>query len=222
VRVRIKFCCIASERAADAAIELGADALGLVSAMPSGPGVISEADIRAIAASVPPPIGTFLLTSLVDPWALAEQYSRCLTTTVQLCDALPREARTKLREICPGIRIVQVVHVRDEGAIAQAVAASDDADALLLDSGNPGAATRELGGTGRTHDWTISAEIRRRVPVPVFLAGGLNASNVAAAIHQVRPFGVDVCSGIRRDGALDLSRARAFVDAVMRTSSGLS
>ncbi|HET6851291.1 MAG TPA: hypothetical protein VFH46_03150, partial [Pyrinomonadaceae bacterium] len=76
-------------------------------------------------------------------------------------------------------------------------------DAVLLDSGNQSLAIKELGGTGRTHDWRLSREIREAIDVPLFLAGGLNPSNVAAAIREVQPFGIDVCSGLRTEGRLD-------------------
>ena len=87
-------------------------------------------------------------------------------------------------------------------------------DALLLDSGNPSLAVKELGGTGRTHDWKLSRRIRDSVSIPVFLAGGLTPSNVADAVAAVEPFGLDVCSGVRSDGNLDPVKLRAFVDAV--------
>lgn len=108
----------------------------------------------------------------------------------------------------PWVKIVPVVHVEGEGAIAEALAlAAAGADALLLDSGRPGAKTPELGGTGRTHDWAVSRRLVEVVgPVPVFLAGGLRAENVREAIHAVRPFGVDVCGGVRDGGRLSAAR----------------
>jgi phosphoribosylanthranilate isomerase len=87
-------------------------------------------------------------------------------------------------------------------------------DALLLDSGNPSLATKELGGTGRAHDWAVSRRIRDAVGVPVYLAGGLNPQNVRKAIAQVQPFGVDVCSGLRTDGRLDAVKLEEFMRAV--------
>ncbi len=108
---------------------------------------------------------------------------------------------------------MQVVHVCDESAIAEAVEVSSDADAILLDSGNPSLAIKELGGTGRAHDWEISRAIREAVSVPVWLAGGLDAGNVASAIATVGPYGVDVCSGVRTAGNLDQTRLAAFMKA---------
>ena len=211
---RIKICCIASVDEARLAIGHGASALGLVSAMPSGPGPIAEELIAEIAAQIPPPIATFLLTSLQEPEAVIEQQRRCGCNTLQLVDTFPLDGYAKLHRALPGVRIVQVIHVIDDASVAEAQAVAPYVDALLLDSGNPALAVKELGGTGRTHNWELSRQIVESVDRPVFLAGGLRAENVAAAIRTVRPFGIDVCSGVRTDGKLDAVRVAAFVRAV--------
>lgn len=72
---------------------------------------------------------------------------------------------------------------------------------------------KELGGTGRAHDWAISRTIRERCNKHLYLAGGLNTENVRDAIGQVQPFGIDICSGVRRDGKLDAIKLRAFISA---------
>ena len=195
----------------------GASALGLVSAMPSGPGVIPEERIAELAARVPPGVSTFLLTSLTDPEAIVAQQRRCGCDTLQLCDRLSATVRGAVREELPAVRLVQVVHVDGPAALEEAAAAEEGSDALLLDSGRPGAERRELGGTGRTHDWELSRRIREAAGVPVFLAGGLRPENVGEAVRRVRPFGVDVCSGLRTDGALDEDRLRAFATALRET-----
>lgn len=212
MRTRLKVCCIASVEEARLAMAHGADALGLVSRMPSGPGPIPDDHIHAIASTVPPPVATFLLTSEVDPDAVVDHVRRTGVNTVQLVDdATGPEVWSALRERLPSVRIVQVIHVRDELSVDRALEAAPSVHALLLDSGNP--AARELGGTGRTHDWALSRRIVERSAVPVFLAGGLNAGNVAAAIEAVRPFGIDLCSGVRTNGALDAGKLRALVAA---------
>ncbi len=211
---RIKICCIATVEEARTAVELGASAVGLVSEMPSGPGAIPEALIASIASALPPAIGSFLLTSKTDPGAIVAQQKRCRVNTVQLCDRLPPGALERLRRRLPGVAIVQVVHVRDADAVAEAAGVAECVDGILLDSGDPGARPKRLGGTGATHDWEISRRIVDRVGVPVYLAGGLNADNVASAIRRVRPFAVDVCTGVRTGGALDAAKLRAFVAAV--------
>jgi len=210
---RVKICCMQSVDEMLLAVRYGASAVGLVSAMPSGPGPIPDDRIAAIAARTPPGVSTFLLTSEVRPEPIADQVRRLGPTTVQIVDRPEPGCRAALRRLVPGTRIVQVVHVTGPEAVAEAVAA-DEADAILLDSGNPALAVKELGGTGRTHDWATSLRIREAVPVPLWLAGGLTPGNVARAIEQVRPFGVDVCSGVRTDGKLDEKKLAAFVAAV--------
>ena len=214
MRTRVKICCISSVAEAEAAVAAGADAIGLVSAMPSGPGVIGEDLIGEVAAAAPPALGTFLLTSKTEPAAIAAQQRRCGVNTIQLCDAPDASAYPALREALPGVALVQVIHVRDERAIAEAAGIAPMVDGLLLDSGNPTAQVKELGGTGRVHDWTRSRRIVADVPCPVFLAGGLNAGNVADAIRAVRPYGVDLCTGVRTEGALDAAKLGAFMGAV--------
>ncbi len=210
-RPRLKVCCIASIDEARLAIRLGANAVGLVSAMPSGPGVIADERIEEIAATIPPCVSTFLLTSSRDVDEIIHQQHRFGVDTLQLCDEVAPGAIRDLRSKMPGISIVQVVHVVDETALEQARAAATAAHGVLLDSGNPTKTIKELGGTGRTHDWTLSRRIRDALEVPVFLAGGLTPDNVADAVRQVRPFGVDVCSGLRTDGALDAIKLKRFI-----------
>ncbi len=219
-RTRIKICCIASIEEARLAIAKGADALGLVARMPSGPGPIPDSAIAEIAAAVPPPIATFLLTSETEPDAVVDHVRACGTSTVQLVDAVPSATYQALRRAHPALRVVQVLHVTGPETLEEAKEIAPQVDALLLDSGNPGAAVKELGGTGRTHDWAVSARIVAEVPKPVFLAGGLRADNVATAIAAVRPYGVDLCSGVRTDDRLDPAKLGPFVEAVAQGGRG--
>lgn len=211
---RLKVCCIANEEELALALAAGATAIGLVGPMPSGPGPIPLDRIRQLAPLVPPPVESFLLTSQTTLHGIVEEHAQALTTTLQLVDHVPHDVLAELRHARPGIRLVQVIHVSGERSIAEALRVAPLVDALLLDSGNPTAAVKELGGTGRTHDWTVSRGICERSPVPVFLAGGLHAGNVAQAIATVRPYGVDVCSGVRTDGRLDAGKLAAFAAAI--------
>lgn len=212
--VRVKICCIVSIAEAHLAIRHGASALGLVSAMPSGPGPISEELIAEIAATIPPGIASFLLTCEHDIDRIIAQQRRTRVNTIQLCDRLRDGDHQRLRDALPGISIVQVIHVTGSESLDESLASSRHVHALLLDSGNHSLAIKELGGTGRTHDWSVSAQIVEQSPIPVFLAGGLDASNVAQAIGAVRPFGVDVCSKLRTSGQLDEAKLAAFMHAV--------
>ena len=192
------------------AVRYGASAVGLVSAMPSGPGVIEDELIREIAARVPPAVASFLLTCKMDAEEIIEQQRRLRPNTLQLCDRLERGTYRDLRRALPGVALVQVIHVQSEESVAEALAVAPEVDALLLDSGNQQLAVKELGGTGRTHDWRLSRRIVEQAGKPVFLAGGLKAENVRAAIEQVAPFGLDVCSGVRTDGRLDERKLAAY------------
>jgi phosphoribosylanthranilate isomerase len=211
---RVKVCCISSVEEAALAVECGASALGLVASMPSGPGVISEQLIAKIAATVPPAIGTFLLTSRQRVADIIEQQRFCRTNAVQICDRLTEGTHRDLKDVLLGISIVQVVHVTGPESIEEATRVALDVDAILLDSGNQKLAVKQLGGTGRTHDWSLSRAIRERVGVPLFLAGGLTPANAGDAIEEVGPFGLDLCSGVRSNGSLDESKLRAFFGAV--------
>jgi phosphoribosylanthranilate isomerase len=212
--VFVKVCCIADLEEAQLAISAGASALGLVSAMPSGPGPITEEAIARIAAAVPRSTETYLLTALMEAEAIADQQRRCATTAVQLVDAVEDAELRRLRRLLPDTRLVQVIHVNGPESVDQARAAAPLVDALLLDSGNPKLAVKELGGTGRVHDWDISRRIRESVSVPVLLAGGLNPGNARAAFERVGPAGLDVCSGLRLNGRLDAGKLHAFFAAI--------
>jgi phosphoribosylanthranilate isomerase len=207
---RVKICCISSVAEAQIAIRHGAAALGLVSAMPSGPGVIAEKTIAEITATVPPGVATFLLTSQRDADSIIAQQRRCRVNTIQLCDSVAPDCHATLRAALPGISLVQVIHVTGDESVTEARAAANLVDALLLDSGNQNLAVKELGGTGRQHDWRISRKIVATVRIPVYLAGGLNPDNVGEAIQQVQPFGLDVCSGLRSAGHLDEGKVASF------------
>ena len=212
-RPRIKVCCISSVDEAWVAIRAGASALGLVSAMPSGPGVIGDELIAEIAARVPPGIATFLLTSAVDAESIVAQQRSARANTLQLVDAVAEDELRGLRAELPGIALVQVIHVRGAESVEEARAVAPLVNAILLDSGNPSLAVKELGGTGRVHDWEVSRRIREAVDVPVYLAGGLRAENVAEAVARVGPFGLDICSGVRTDGRLDAEKLARFAAA---------
>jgi len=211
---RVKVCCIKNIDEAKDAIRFGASAIGLVARMPRGPGPITDEEIKVIAEYAPPPIATFLLTceTIVDE--IVAHHNRVNTNTIQIVDALSEEKYIELKEKLPGVKIVQVIHVIDEKSVEEAVRISELADGLLLDSGNPNKAVKELGGTGRVHDWKLSRKIVKQSRVPVFLAGGLSPANVKQAIEEVQPFAVDLCSGVRTKGELDLKKLEEFFNVI--------
>lgn len=217
MRTRIKVCCIADADEAAIAVACGADAIGLVGRMPSGPGPIPDERIAAIATRLPPPIAGFLLTSETTAEAIADHVRRTSVSTVQIVSHLDPRESAQLVRLLPAVRRVQVIHVEDRRALNQIDVYANHVHAFLLDSGRPGAAVPEFGGTGRVHDWDVSREFVNRSPHPVFLAGGLTPENVGPAIRRVHPFGVDLCSGVRVAGRLNRERLTAFVAAVQAT-----
>ncbi|MDQ3802013.1 MAG: phosphoribosylanthranilate isomerase [Acidobacteriota bacterium] len=218
IKPRVKICCISSVEEAALAIKYGASALGLVSEMPSGPGVIALEQIAEIAERVPPPIGTFLLTCKQTAREIAAQYDVCRTNTIQICDQFTDSYDDLRKALPPPVKLVQVIHVGGEESLREAIEVSEKVDGILLDSGNQKLEIKELGGTGRTHDWEISRKIVEAVKKPVFLAGGLKAENVREAIEKVQPFGLDLCSSVRTDGKLDEEKLRRFFAEIEKGS----
>ena len=214
--IRIKICCISSHEEAQMAIRYGAAALGLVGRMPSGPGIISDEAIFSIAKIVPPGISSFLLTSETSAEKIVAHHQATFTNTIQLVDAVPAGTYAEIRRAIPTIKLVQVIHVLSEASINEALSVAQEVDALLLDSGNPNLAVKELGGTGRTHNWDISKDIVRQSPVPVYLAGGIHPDNIREAIDRVGPFGIDLCSGVRTQQQLDEQKLARLFAAIGR------
>ena len=212
--IKVKVCCISSLEEANMAISAGASAIGLVSEMPSGPGVISEELIAHIAKAVPNNIETFLLTSKQTVKEIIKQLNKCKTTTVQVVDDINEGSYKDIKSAIPHIKIVQVLHVENEESIKKAVIISKYVDAILLDSGNQRLQVKELGGTGRIHDWSLSKKIVEKVNVPVYLAGGLNSKNVVKAMKTVNPYGIDLCSGVRSNGRLDKLKLTEFFNSL--------
>lgn len=212
----MKICCISSIEEAKLAISYGASAIGLVGHMPSGPGIISDELISQITKTIPPPISTFLLSSETKAVDIITHYRKANTSTIQLVDALAYQEYETLRRELPHVKLVQVIHVIDNDSVSEAIEVSKYVDAILLDSGNPNLDVKVLGGTGRTHNWEISNQIRKSIQIPLFLAGGINKDNINQAIAAVQPFGVDLCSSVRTDGKMDSIKLKAFFDSIDR------
>ena len=214
---KVKICCISSIDEAKLAIQYGASALGLVAEMPSGPGVIADQLIREIADIIPPGVASFLLTSRMNIDDILSHHENTRTNTIQVVDYLPlNDDYLNLKHNLKSAKLVQVIHVQTEADIDLALAYAEIADALLLDSGNPLAGTKTLGGTGKIHDWKLSRKIIEQCSKPVFLAGGLNADNVRSAIERVQPYGLDLCSSVRTNGKLDERKLELFFKQIYR------
>lgn len=218
MRTRVKVCCMASPAEVRAAVMAGADAVGIVGPMPSGPGPADDDTARTLIGATPPGVTPFLLTSEHQTEDILRHVRATGASVVQIVRHVDPRRHQELRAEAPGLKIVQVVHIENEAAVELALGYAHTADALLLDSGRPSDPVESLGGTGNVHDWKLSREIVARVDKPVFLAGGLNEANVGEAIAAVRPFAVDLCSGLRTMGKLDQRKLSAFFAAV-RTAS---
>ena len=214
IKPKVKVCCISSLEEANLAIKAGATALGLVGQMPSGPGIISDELIHQIANSIPKSISSFLLTSETIPHNIIAHHKKVNTSTIQIVDEVNLGGYIEIRNSLPDVTLVQVIHVIDETSIQKAVDAAKYVDYILLDSGNPDLNVKELGGTGRVHNWEISKTIREEISIPLFLAGGLDIRNVGKAIEYVQPYGLDLCSGIRTKGKLDPKKLFDFFEIV--------
>jgi len=222
--VTVKICGV--RRVADAllAIDAGADEIGLLVGQRHTSGdfisIETAAEIVAACAGRVTPV---LVTHVEDPAAVHELAQRAGVSAIQVHSEMSPEAMGRLRELgardgTGGYRLRKSWHVTGPESLVYGEAYRNVADAFLLDSVN--AATGQVGGTGRAHDWSLSREIVERCTrdggrsVPVILAGGLNPDNVAAAVRQVRPAGVDVNSGTKGpDGFKDEARVRALVRA---------
>ncbi|HCX22378.1 MAG: N-(5'-phosphoribosyl)anthranilate isomerase [Flammeovirgaceae bacterium] len=220
-RTRIKICCMSSMEEIQTAINACADAVGFVCATPTSIRTIDKQKVAQITRVVPPPIDTFVLTSETEALKIAENVKLTGASTVQILSHISLEDSKLLSELLPNTKRVQVVHVESEESFDLIEKYSAYVHSFLLDSGKPNLKTPEFGGTGRTHDWTISAEFVRRSPIPVFLAGGLNSENVLKAIKLVRPYGVDLCSGARTNNRLDIQKLEAFINQVQKADADL-
>lgn len=222
MRTQIKICCMASVGEAQLAIRAGADAVGFVCAIPTSRRSIDIESVAPIVSAVPPPTATFLLTTQTTAQDIAEQVLAAGVSTVQILARLNLSESKKLANLLPETQRVQVVHVENETAVEMIEPYAPYVHGFLLDSGRPNLTTPVFGGTGQTHDWLVSAEFVRRSPLPVFLAGGLTLANVAEAMRVVRPFGVDLCSGVRTDHRLDGIKLKAFIAAVHKADTELN
>ncbi|OEK03781.1 N-(5'-phosphoribosyl)anthranilate isomerase [Roseivirga sp. 4D4] len=198
------------------AINTGADSLGFVCAIPTSVRTIDKQKVAEITPLIPQHIDTTVLTSATTAAEIAEHVKLTGTSSVQILAHITSEESKRLSELIPDTKRLQVIHVESEASLDLIDKYAPYVDAFLLDSGKPSLKTPEFGGTGRTHDWSISAEFVRRSPLPVYLAGGLTPENVGEAIKIVRPFGVDLCSGVRTNSALDVRKLGDFIAAVRK------
>lgn len=191
------------------AAEAGANLVGLVGPMPTGPGVQSLETCNQIAKACPTAVTPVLLTSSETVEAIAADVTAAGVQAVQVVRHVHPSVHQRLADLAPGVKRIQVIHVEGNDALDLIAVYQDHVDAFLLDSGKP--SSEELGGTGRVHDWQISRAFVQASPRPVFLAGGLTPENAARAVAEVQPYGLDICSGLRVDDRLDAGLLAAFM-----------
>ena len=213
----VKICGIRRQADALLAAELGADAIGLlVGQKHNSPDFVSATVARDIFRALPPSVDAVLVTHVEDVDELERLLQESEITTVQLHSEIAPSSVERLRHRLPHPKIFKSVNIISADSVAYPETFEQLVDGFVLDSIN--VATGQVGGTGKTHDWSVSREIVMRYPdVPIILAGGLNSENVRSAIERVRPFGVDVNSGTKAaDGFKDPRKMEAFINQAKR------
>jgi phosphoribosylanthranilate isomerase len=219
--IPFKICCMQSEAEIDMAAAAGARAVGIVGPMPNGAGFLDEETAARLARYAVKRHGdkvwATLLTKRTRAADIADHVAATGANAVQIVDRPEAGTHAFLRARFPALKILQVIHVEDERAINEARDCGAEVDAILLDSGKPSAASPTFGGTGDTHDWSVSRRIVETCGRPAFLAGGLTPQNAGEALRAVRPYGLDICSGLRekdRGYALNVEKLAAFAAAL--------
>jgi len=210
--VKVKICGVTNLQDALAAISFGADAVGfLVGQVHYSTGIfITPQQASDIVAALPPFCSAVLVTHLARPPDVIRAARIANVSTLQLHGDTSAPEAIRIKQQLPYIKTYKAVHVLGENAISHAQRYVGAVDGIVLDTAIT--ETGQIGGTGKTHDWRISHKIVRSVPLPVILAGGLNPDNVAEAIETVRPFAVDVNSGVSHsDGSKDLQKLKLFI-----------
>ncbi|MFB6126826.1 MAG: phosphoribosylanthranilate isomerase [Halolamina sp.] len=211
---RVKVCGLTRSCDLDAAVAAGADAVGFI----SGVSVDTDRELdldaaAALVAATPPFVTSVLVTMPDDPEEAAARVERVEPDAVQLHGEWSPAAVETLR----GRVAAAVVVAVDYENVARARDLDPIVDALLVDS----TADDGAGGTGETHDWETTRNLARDLDSPLVLAGGLTPDNVADAVETVRPFGVDVASGVEREpGIKDTDAVRRFVHEANRGLAG--
>jgi phosphoribosylanthranilate isomerase len=215
----VKICGIRRHEDALIAAELGVDAVGLlVGQRQNSPDFISAGIARDISRALPPSVEAVLVTHIEDIDELERLLQQSGITTIQLHSEIASSSVERLRSRFPHVKIFKSVHVISADSVAYPEAFRKLVDGFVLDSIN--VATDQVGGTGKTHDWSISRQIVMRYPeIPIILAGGLNSENVRSAIEYVHPFGVDVNSGTKAsNGFKDTRKMQEFIVQAKRST----
>jgi phosphoribosylanthranilate isomerase len=200
IMTKIKICGITNVDDARLAVELGADALGFVF-YPKSPRSIKVRDAANICNGLPPFVARVGVFVNELEYEIEKALGECLLTALQFHGDEPPGFCQKF-----AAKSIKAIRMRDESSLR--AAAEYDVDALLLDTYTD----ESRGGTGRTFDWSLAVKAKELGP-PIILSGGLTAANVQGAIRAVRPYGVDVSSGVEREpGKKDPEKLRRFIE----------
>jgi phosphoribosylanthranilate isomerase len=212
--MRIQIAGVSSLEEALFCESIGVEALGFTVRLPTGVhDGLTEAKARSIVAALPPFVTAAAITYVGAAREAVELCRYLGVAALQLHGEFPTHDIAVIRAALPHLKIIRAVHVTGDEARARARSLERHVDALILDTFDPD--TGRGGATGKTHDWNLSRALVEASRVPVILAGGLNAANVAEAIRLVRPWAVDVHTGVEdADGRRSFEKLRAFVAAV--------
>ena len=206
--VKVKICGITRKEDLDAATTAGADAVGFVVGVTASPRNIAIEQATRLFKQVPPFVKRVLVTIPTSMSELAEICGLLNPDAVQLHGKNMPSANS-IREVLPNTTLIHAVSANSADVLETARLSAKTFGAVLLDSLTDG----QYGGTGTTHDWTISKQIRRAIyPAPLILAGGLTPENVAEAVRVVHPYAVDVSSGVEQQpGIKDNQKIIKFI-----------
>ena len=208
-KVRVKICGITRKEDLAVAVDAGADAVGFLVGVPTSPRNLTLERAKMLLDLVPVFVDSVIVTAPETVEDIVEICETLKPSVIQIHgkkNFVASQVRKKVKNTC----LVKTVYVKPDILKEENIEELKQFDAVLLDSFTK----NQYGGTGKTHDWTVSKQIKEAVaPVPVILAGGLKPENVKEAILAVNPYAVDVASGVEASpGIKDHNKIHAFVE----------
>ncbi|MFW6117327.1 MAG: phosphoribosylanthranilate isomerase [Thermoproteota archaeon] len=206
-RVRVKICGITSREDLEMVVEAGADAVGFVVDVPHSQRNISIRKANRLIESTPVFVGS---VAVIVPEGLHHLRQLCQDLRPSLFQIHgKKQLYREIREDLPGIRVIGAIKAKKDFSPQETQTSTQIFDAVLIDSHLPG----RQGGTGRVHDWRISKRVKELLhPKPLILAGGLSLDNIKRAVQTVRPYAVDVSTGVEsKPGIKDQKKVNRFI-----------
>jgi len=211
-KVKVKICGITRIEDLYASAMAGADLVGFIVDVPSSPRNLTIKEAEDLIKASPPSVVKVVVSVFRSVERLLEIYDRLKPDLMQV-HAIPR-GHKQIREIAMRVPMIRAMNMSENPSPEEILLEASTFRAILADSHAPG----KHGGTGITHDWSISGRIRDLIyPKPLILAGGLRPENVCEAILTVKPFAVDVSSGVEsKPGIKDEQKITSFIREVRR------